>query len=54
MAVPNIDHLLALDVETRLMLVQRLWGSLFEDAKASAAMPVSPHERELLEARLKA
>ncbi|HEX7838708.1 MAG TPA: addiction module protein [Kofleriaceae bacterium] len=52
MAIPNIDHLLALDVETRLVLVQKLWESIFHDVEDSA-IPVSASERELLEARLK-
>jgi putative addiction module component (TIGR02574 family) len=53
MSLPNIDSLLALDVETRLELVQKLWDSIFQDTQQGAAMPVSPQERELLDARLK-
>ena len=53
MPIPNIDRLLELDVETRLALVQKLWDSIFQDAQAGAAIPVSPQERELLDARLK-
>jgi putative addiction module component (TIGR02574 family) len=53
MPIPNIDSLLELDVETRLVLVQKLWDSIFQDAQDGAAMPVSPQERELLDARLK-
>jgi putative addiction module component (TIGR02574 family) len=54
MPIPSIDSLLELDVETRLVLVQKLWDSIFQDAQAGgAAMPVSPQERELLDARLK-
>ena len=53
MAAPNIDSLLALDVETRLALVQKLWDSILEDVEESAALPVTSSERELLEARLK-
>jgi putative addiction module component (TIGR02574 family) len=53
MPVPNIDSLLELDVETRLVLVQKLWDCIFQDAQDGAAMPVSPQEHELLDARLK-
>ncbi len=53
MLIPNIDSLLELDVETRLVLVQKLWDSIFQDAQDGAAMPASPQERELLDARLK-
>lgn len=53
MSIPNIDSLLELDVETRLVLVQKLWDSIFQDAQDGAAMPVSLEERELLDARLK-
>jgi hypothetical protein len=45
MSLPNIDGLLALDVETRLELVQKLWDSIFQDAQqvaaAVTAMPIS-------------
>lgn len=53
MSPPNLDSLLTLDVETRLALVQKLWDSIFRDTQDGAAIPVSPHERELLDARLK-
>ncbi len=54
MPIPHIERLLELDVETRLALVQKLWDSIFQqDAQDGAAMPVSPQERELLDARLK-
>ena len=53
MPIPDIEFLLELDVETRLVLVQKLWDSIFQDAQASAALLVSPQERELLDARLK-
>jgi putative addiction module component (TIGR02574 family) len=53
MAVPDIDSLLVLDVETRLLLVQRLWDSIVDDAEDGATLPVTPSDRELLEARLK-
>ena len=39
--------------ETRLVLVQKLWESIFQDAPDGAAMPVNPQERELLDARMK-
>jgi hypothetical protein len=47
MSIPDMDSLLKLDVETRLVLVQKLWDSIFQDAQDGAAMPVSPQEREL-------
>lgn len=53
MPVPSIDHLLTLDLETRLVLVQKLWDSIVQDTQQGAAMPVSPQEREMLDARLK-
>jgi len=53
MPLPNIDDLLVLDVETRLVLVQKLWDSILEDARDGTAMPVSPQERALLDERLK-
>jgi putative addiction module component (TIGR02574 family) len=53
MSLPSVDSLLALDVETRLELVQKLWDSIFQDAQQGVAMPVSAQERELLDARLK-
>lgn len=53
MSIPNIDNLLALDVETRLALVQKLWDSILEDARDAAALPVTASERALLDARLK-
>ena len=53
MPLPNIDDLLVLDVETRLVLVQKLWDSILEDARDGTAMPVSPQERALLDERLR-
>jgi putative addiction module component (TIGR02574 family) len=50
--VPNIEPLLELDVETRLVLVQKLWDSILEDASDQGAMPVSEAVRALLDARL--
>ena len=53
MAAPNIEELLALDLETRLALVQELWNSIVADAKAGAELPLSAHERDLLDQRLR-
>ncbi|HEY0480348.1 MAG TPA: addiction module protein [Kofleriaceae bacterium] len=53
MSIPDINNLLTLDVETRLVLVQKLWDSIFEDAEGGSTLPLSPPERELLDARLK-
>ena len=53
MPIPDIDYLLKLDIASRLTLVQMLWDSILQDAQNGAAMPVSPQERELLDARLK-
>ena len=49
MPVPDIDEL---DVETRLVLVQKLWDSILEDARDQGALPVSEDVRALLDARL--
>jgi putative addiction module component (TIGR02574 family) len=53
MSLPSFDSLLALDVETRLELVQKLWESILQDTQQGAAIPVSPQERALLDARLR-
>ncbi len=52
MPIPNIDHLLMLDLETRLVLVQALWTSILEDTRDGATLPLRAQERELLDARL--
>lgn len=38
-SLPNIDGSLALDVETRLELVQKLWDSIFQDAQQGLQCP---------------
>ena len=53
MATPNLEELLALDVETRLALVQELWDSIVKDAQAGAELPVSDTERRELDDRLR-
>lgn len=53
MAIPDIHRLLELDVQTRLVLVEKLWDSIFQDTQDGAAIPLSTAERELLDARLK-
>ncbi|MFN0249597.1 MAG: addiction module protein [Kofleriaceae bacterium] len=53
MASPNLDELLALDVQTRLALVQELWDSIVKDAQAGAELPVLDDERCELDDRLR-
>lgn len=53
MAAPNVKDLLALDVRTRLTLVQELWDSIVRDAQTSDALPVSDSERRELDDRLR-
>jgi putative addiction module component (TIGR02574 family) len=53
MPIPDIAHLLKLDIATRLTLVQMLWDSILADARDAATLPLRPKERELLDARLK-
>ncbi len=53
MAAPTLQELLALDVETRLALVQALWDSIVKDAQAGADLPLSEDERTLLDHRLR-
>ncbi|MEO6777076.1 MAG: addiction module protein, partial [Kofleriaceae bacterium] len=52
MAVPDLQKLLELDVETRLALVQELWDSIVKDASDDSALPLSTRERELLDERV--
>ena len=52
MPVPDIDHLLKLDLETRLVLVQTLWASILEDTRDGATLPLRSNERALLDACL--
>ncbi len=53
MAVPDVQKLLALDLQTRLELVQRLWDSIIADANTEAELPLSVEERVLLDERLR-
>jgi putative addiction module component (TIGR02574 family) len=53
MATPGLKELLALDVETRLALVQELWDSVVKDAQAGAELPLSDSERHELDDRLR-
>ena len=53
MATPNLKELLALDVETRLALVQELWDSVFKDSRSGAELPLSDAERRELDDRLR-
>jgi putative addiction module component (TIGR02574 family) len=53
MAAPNFKDLLALDVQTRLALVQELWDSIVRDAQTGDALPVSDAERRELDQRLR-
>jgi putative addiction module component (TIGR02574 family) len=52
-AAPNLTELLALDVQTRLALVQKLWDSILKDAQGGAELPVSEAERAELDNRLR-
>lgn len=53
MPIPDLDSLLKLDIETRLVVVQLLWASIVEDTRGGATLPLRPEARELLDARLK-
>lgn len=53
MAAPNINELLALDVQARLALVQELWDSIIKDAQSGGELPVSQAERAELDDRLR-
>jgi len=53
MAAPDVRTLLALDLETRLTLVQQLWDSIIDDANAGSELPLSTSDRDLLERRLR-
>ncbi len=53
MAAPNVKDLLALDVKTRLALVQELWDSIVSDAQTVADLPVTDTECRELDERLR-
>lgn len=53
MAAPNLDELLALDVEVRLVLVQELWDSIVKDVPMGTELPISDSERLALDDRLR-
>ena len=53
MATPTLKELLALDIETRLALVQELWDSIVKDAQAGAELAISDGERRELDDRLR-
>lgn len=53
MGTPSLADLLALDVETRLALVQELWDSIASDAQTGAELPVSESWRSELDDRLR-
>jgi putative addiction module component (TIGR02574 family) len=53
MAAPSLKELLALDVETRLALVQSLWDSIVADAQSGAELPLSDADRRELDDRLR-
>jgi putative addiction module component (TIGR02574 family) len=52
-ATPNLEELLALDVQTRLALVQELWDSIVKDAEAGDELPISDADRSELDDRLR-
>ncbi len=53
MAAPDVHTLLALDLQTRLELVQQLWDSIIADANTEAELPLSAEQRALLDERLR-
>jgi len=53
MGVPDLRDLLALDVQTRLALVQELWDSIVADAQAGTDLPLSEADRSELDDRLR-
>lgn len=53
MSAPPLNELLALDVQTRLALVQELWDSIVKDAQAGADLPVDQAVRDELDRRLR-
>lgn len=53
MAVPDLQKLLELDVETRLALVQELWDSIVKDASNDTNLPLSAGEQEALDERVR-
>jgi len=53
MSTPDVSTLLALDLDTRLALVQTLWDSIVDDATAGAQLPLSADDRALLAQRLR-
>lgn len=53
MTTPNLKERLALEVETRLALVQELWDSIVKDSQSGAELPLSEAERRELDDRLR-
>jgi len=53
MAAPGLKELLALDVETRLALVQQLWDSIVKDAQTDTELPLAEAEHRELDDRLR-
>ena len=53
MGAPSMDDLLALDLPTRLALVEKLWESEVEDARRGTELPISDADRRLLDDRLR-
>lgn len=52
-ATPSLKDLLALDVETRVALVQELWDSIVKDAEGGAELALSDADRLELDERLR-
>jgi putative addiction module component (TIGR02574 family) len=58
-ATPSLKELLALDVETRLALVQKLWDSIVTDAQTGqtgqtgAEFPIADADRREFDDRLR-
>lgn len=53
LAAPNLKDLLALDLHTRLALVQELWDSIVKDSQEGAELLSSDAERRELDDRLR-
>jgi putative addiction module component (TIGR02574 family) len=53
MAAPGLKELLALDVPTRLALVQELWNSIVVYAQSGSQLPITDSERQALDDRIR-
>ena len=53
MSAPTLHDLLALDLSTRLALVQELWDSIVRDAQTGSELPISDADKSVLDERLR-